>query len=113
MRLVQLRILQIDLNIVERSFPGFDLDNLIPTIVLLPPAIEIPQPDIAIVNRFCTDRCVRAQYARRHVLLIPWTTRIDFLHSETTFPSTHVQKTVERHTSAHVLEFRKNSEDIP
>jgi hypothetical protein len=34
-------MLQVDLNIEERDFPGFDLGNLIPTIVLLPPAIQV------------------------------------------------------------------------
>src|SRR5262245_7757712 len=40
MRLIHLRILQVHLNIVERGFSGSDLGNLIPAIVLLPPAIQ-------------------------------------------------------------------------
>ena len=49
-RLVQFRMLQVNLNIIERGFTSSDLGNLIPTIVLLPPAIQVPEPDIAMVN---------------------------------------------------------------
>lgn len=113
MWLVDLRILQVYLNIVERSFPGSDLANLIPAIIFLSPAIEIPQPDITIVNGLCAYRRLRPQDDRRHMFLIAWTTRIDFLDGETSFPPTHMQKTIVRHTPPHVLDFRINGEDIP
>ena len=41
-RLVQFRMLQVNLNIIERDFTDSDLGHLIPTIVLLPPAVQIP-----------------------------------------------------------------------
>lgn len=41
-RLVKFRMFQVDLNVIKRELITFDLGDLIPTIVLMPPAILIP-----------------------------------------------------------------------
>ena len=111
--LMQFRMLQINLDIIKRTVTSSDLSHLIPTVVLLPPAVQVPEPDIAMVHECCTDWSVRAQYDGCHMLLTPWTSRVYFFDGEIPFPAAQVQKTIVRHAPTYVLKLRVNSEDIP
>ena len=62
---MQFRMLQVNLNSIERGFTNSDLGHLIPTIVLLTPAIQIPQPDIAVARKWYAPIPVSASDATR------------------------------------------------
>lgn len=112
-RLGQFRMLQVDLNAVVRDCPTSDLGDRVPTFVLLPPAISIRKPEIAIGNGFSADRGFWTQCDGGHVFLIPWAMRMNFLDREISFPPTQMHHAIVRYTEPHVLEFRKEGEDIP
>src|SRR5262245_41337235 len=112
-RLLNFRILQVDLNIIERGIANSDLGHLIPAIVFLSPAIQVSQPDIAMAHTCCADLCFRAQHDGGHVFLVPWNSWIDFLNGQIPCPYTHIEKTIICHTSPKILNLRVNGEHIP
>src|SRR6187549_3845788 len=59
------------------------------------------------------DRSFRTQHDGCYKFLAPWTSRINFLDGEVSFPAAHVQKAIVCHTSAKILKLRINREDIP
>lgn len=47
------------------------------------------------------------------MLLMPWAAGVNFLHREMPFPAAQVQETIVSDAAAHVVDFRKEGEDLP